>query len=322
MGGTRVKYCVNCGTPMISAGRICPLCRAEQPDPGSLPAPRRWGWALLLGLLLPGAGQLYNGRLVRALAVHLLLLAAGIGAGLAVLQAPGPVRLGLVAGVWLALWLGTATAAALAAARQGRDYRRRAWQGPSVYLAALAAALLLVDPLALHEVATRLFAPLQVQTPWMAPTLEAGDWVLVDKYSAAARHPARGDLVAYSLGKGTAGRNSPTLVERIVGMPGDMLGMQDKQLYINGIPVMEIYAVHDDPGELPAALSQRDNFGPLRVPTGSYFVLGDNRDDSLDSRFWGFVPAADLRGRPRLICWSRDAVAGAVRWVRIGRKVE
>lgn len=319
MGGSKMKYCTDCGTPLIAAAHICPHCHAEQPE-DSL-APRRWGWALVCGLLLPGGGQLYTGRPLRALLVHLLLLAAGVGAVLLVLRAPSPRHLLIAAGLWLLLLLASAAAAALGATRKGAGYHRRSWQRPAGYLAALSLTLLVLDPLAAYLVQARLFAPVCIQEEWMAPTLLPGDCLLVEKFSAAARHPERGDVVAFSLA-GTDLPGPPTCVERIIGVPGDLLGMHDKELFINGTPVVEMYAVHKDPVALPGFLSRRDNFGPLRVPRGSYFLLGDNRDRALDSRFWGFVPASALRGRAAMLWWSWDGKHHAVRWARLGRRVE
>ncbi len=135
-------------------------------------------------------------------------------------------------------------------------------------------------------------------------------------------------------------------VKRVVGVPLDTLQMVDKQLYLNGTPLYEPYARHVDgrgdavhPGmrwqshHLIASRRHRyqptrDNWGPLVVPRGRYFVLGDNRDNSEDSRYWGFVARDQIRGRPWLVYFSQE-VSGddalpwlrRVRWGRIGSTI-
>jgi signal peptidase I len=121
-------------------------------------------------------------------------------------------------------------------------------------------------------------------------------------------------------------------VKRVVAVPGDRVRMIDKRLFVNGKPEAATYVAHVD----PHFDAYRDNFPELRfapgnvdarwwlemhrttsaagelvVPAGSYFVLGDNRDDSQDSRYWGFVPRANIVGRPLLIYWSRSEVSGS-----------
>jgi signal peptidase I len=99
-------------------------------------------------------------------------------------------------------------------------------------------------------------------------------------------------------------------VKRVIGMPGDVVAIRDKKVSVNGRLLAEPYVVFDDPTVYPAepALPEpyrsRDQFGPVRVPAGHYFAMGDNRDRSSDSRYWGFVPRADIKGRAFMVYWS------------------
>lgn len=190
----------------------------------------------------------------------------------------------------------------------------------------------------------------RIPTGSMEHTLLVGDFLLVNKllYGAdlaggvrvpALAHPERGEVVVF-VPPHEPGRS---YVKRIVGIAGDTLAMRDKVLIRNGVAQAEPYAAHvdasGDPSD-PGMLWQlrylvdgvadhhpsRDNWGPLVVPQGSYFVLGDNRDDSHDSRFWGFVPAGAVRGRPLMVYFSVDRDArepgfGAIRWRRIGEAI-
>lgn len=151
----------------------------------------------------------------------------------------------------------------------------------------------------------------------MENTLLVGDHLIVNRYIYGhggngepllpTRAPQRGDVVVF---------RSPEdpqidLVKRLIGLPGDTVEVRDKQLYLNGRAVEDRgYAVHRDPkvgrerGSIYSQLYQRDNFGPVTVPPGRYFFLGDNRDFSYDSRYWGAVPVHYVKGRAFLIYWS------------------
>ncbi|MCK5508719.1 MAG: signal peptidase I, partial [Desulfobacterales bacterium] len=89
--------------------------------------------------------------------------------------------------------------------------------------------------------------------------------------------------------------------------------------YVNNEPLEEPYAVHTDPHIFPNNLNQRDSFDPIKIPEGKLFVLGDNRDHSYDSRFWGFVDRKDVKGKVFVIYWSEDKENSQVRWDRIGK---
>ena len=190
----------------------------------------------------------------------------------------------------------------------------------------------------------------RIPTGSMEGTLLVGDFLLVNKllYGAdlaggvrvpALAHPKRGEVVVF-VPPHEPGRS---YVKRIVGVAGDTLALRAKVLHRNGVPQVEPYALHLDPNGDPldpdmlwqapyvvdgseVQRPSRDNWGPIIVPPDSYFVLGDNRDDSHDSRFWGFVPASAVRGRPLMVYFSvdreaREAGLGAVRWGRIGEAI-
>jgi signal peptidase I len=204
----------------------------------------------------------------------------------------------------------------------------------------------------------------------MIPTLLIGDWLFVNKlvygphvpftsvnlpgYSA----PKRGDVVVFvsPYQPDEAERNedpTPTLVKRLVGMPGDTLFMRAGLLHVNGIPQRQGYGAEDNPkgdpdevnplfdwqkkvgiiksrfGAAPAQPTH-DNWGPFVVPAGRYFMMGDNRYNSKDSRYWGTVPRENIRGRPIFIYYtyvpqneSDRAVSFItdIRWGRIGHVI-
>lgn len=156
------------------------------------------------------------------------------------------------------------------------------------------------------------------------------------------REPHRGDIVIFD----SVEEKGLEVVKRVIGVPGDTLSMRDGQLHRNGEPVAEPYAQRINPttpdapdlrlkmsnwqrprlvGPPPVRYEpDRNNWGPVVVPVESLFVMGDNRDDSLDSRFWGFLPRKNVRGSPLVIYYSWDKQSWrplpfftAIRWSRL-----
>lgn len=160
----------------------------------------------------------------------------------------------------------------------------------------------------------------------MLPTLQVGDHLLASKFAYGIKipftdtyiykghDPERGDIIIFPY------PNDPSIdyIKRVVGIPGDVIEVRDKQLYRNGMPVKEGYIQHSDPDGRQRI---RDQFGPVTVPQNKYFVMGDNRDNSADSRFWGFVDRNDIRAKAWRIYWSWGGFDD-IRWGRIGKKIE
>jgi signal peptidase I len=151
----------------------------------------------------------------------------------------------------------------------------------------------------------------------MEDTLLIGDHLVVNRYIYGpastrlerallpAREPRRGDIVVFR----SVERPSDDLVKRLVGLPGDVIEVRAKQLFVNGRPVADSYVIHKDPlvGGLDSfspKRTQRDQYGPYTVPEDHFFVMGDNRDESYDSRFWGPLPRTYVKGRASVIYWS------------------
>ena len=167
-------------------------------------------------------------------------------------------------------------------------------------------------------VTTYVVHPMSVPTPSMEPTILVGDRLLVDKFTIRNGYQSKLPITpAYSVKRqDIVVCKSPLqpeifLVKRVVGLPGETFEIRDKTVHINGLPLNEPYKTHSDTTiyekneENPfQGNGQRDNYGPVKIPAGSFIVMGDNRDNSLDSRFWGFLPARNVVGRPVIIFWS------------------
>jgi signal peptidase I len=162
----------------------------------------------------------------------------------------------------------------------------------------------------------------------MEPALLPGDHMLVNKLCYGLKlpftdlvllplgQPQRGDVVVFQNPSG----HGPDFVKRIIGLPGEQVEIRGKAVYINGRLLRQAWGRHTP---YPAA---GDNFGPVRVPPGQYFVMGDNRDNSYDSRFWnqgqgGFVPREHIVGRAEVVLWSWKQFPFSLRWGRSGHLI-
>jgi signal peptidase I len=159
----------------------------------------------------------------------------------------------------------------------------------------------------------------------MIPTLVVGDHILVNKFLYRFRDPARGDVVVFKYPVD----ESRDFIKRIVAVGGEEISIKDRQVFVNCKPVepscrpiADPWAYYEDRGGFTG-----ETYGPVRVPADAYFVMGDNRNNSQDSRFWGFVRADKIKGRAFLIYWSWDSerddkpLWGRVRWSRLGQLI-
>ena len=231
-----------------------------------------------------------------------------------------------------------------AAAEAPKSFGRWAWE----WLKSIAVALVIWMILR-----TLLIGAFRIPSSSMERTLLVGDFLFVNKalYGAevplahahlpAFREPQRGDIVVFD----SRTQEGVKVVKRLIGMPGDTLEMKQAVLYRNGVAQREPYIQHIDSLSDPVDPEMRswqltyvlprvdrgvyhpsrDNWGPLLVPRDSFFVMGDNRDNSYDSRYWGFVARRVIRGRPLFVYYSFDHESWralpfltAIRWGRLG----
>ncbi|MBO4317291.1 MAG: signal peptidase I [Mailhella sp.] len=160
----------------------------------------------------------------------------------------------------------------------------------------------------------------------MLQTIQLGDFIFLNKLSYGFKlpfsgtwvykgeGPEHGDIVVF---KYPVDR-SIDYIKRVVGVPGDVVEMRNKVFYRNGQPVKEDYVQHTKPNYI----GPLDNFGPFTVPDDAYFMMGDNRDNSSDSRVWGTVPSKDIYGKAWRIYWSWDSETHSPRFSRLFKKLQ
>jgi signal peptidase I len=196
-----------------------------------------------------------------------------------------------------------------------------------------------------------LVEPFRIPSGSMMPTLLVGDFILVNKYDYGIRlpvlntkiidigEPKRGDVVVFRYPKDP----SVDYIKRVVGLPGDRIGYYNKILHINGKPVAQVPAgVYVGKGSgvsMSGAGERQEQLGDVQhqilvmprtpglegeyvVPENEYFVMGDNRDNSNDSRYWGTVPEENLVGKAFRIWMNWDSANGGIEWDRIGKKIQ
>ncbi len=160
----------------------------------------------------------------------------------------------------------------------------------------------------------------------MVPTLLVGDQILVNKFIYGVKipylrktiipvtNPQKGDIVVFIY----PNDRSKDFIKRVIGIAGDKIEIKNKRIFINDKEYSDSYGVYSDNLIYPGIIQPRDNFGPVTVPQGSLFVMGDNRDESSDSRYWGFVDIKDVEGKAFIIYWSWNHEDNNLRWRRLG----
>lgn len=198
----------------------------------------------------------------------------------------------------------------------------------------------------------------------MKQTLLVGDQILVSKFLYGMkipftdtrffilRQPRRSDIIVFSFPQnkekeecrsftqnvasrfGNAWSNKSLLylfkddcrdfIKRVIGVGGDKIEIKNKVVYINNVALVEPYTIYNSKNFGESAIEPRDNFGPVIIPRNKFLVLGDNRDNSHDGRFWGYVDMSEIKGRAFIIYWSwdsKDEWLNKVRWGRLGKLV-
>jgi len=258
--------------------------------------------SFLLSIILPGLGHVYNGRLGEGILFFL---------GFWLLVALVLKLTGLIFSLWglicivVALMIGPiviATHAAFEAAHL-KVVSLKWYNKWYIYICTILLVSFTLDaaiPFAQHHiVGVRAFRMPAVS---MIPAIEQGDHLIARWKRYGDRLPERGDIVIFPFPED----RSKDFIKRVIGLPGERLEIKDKIVFINDKRLQDPWGIYLSNVTFPSNVNSRDNFGPIDIPEGGVFVLGDNRDYSHDSRFWGHVETKDIQGKALYIYWSND----------------
>jgi signal peptidase I len=276
--------------------------------------PRR-PWLAGVANLAPPLGHVYAGWPLRGIALALVMTFISIGALLLTLRPLGLTILVLWALILIIGYGVPMVDAVLVARRSGKEYRLKPYSRWYVYLVVFAIVVIVGETIK-ATLRSHIVQAYRIPAASMTPTLIVGDYILTDKTVYKSRSPKRFDLVIYEFPED----RKKVFVHRVVGLPGEMIEIRGKRVFINGTELAESHAYF--PVTTRESVVIPDSFGPFHIPLHSYFVLGDNRNSSYDSRYWGPVGGDKVHGLVSIIYFSWDSEKSAVRWDRIGKLVE
>jgi signal peptidase I len=294
---------------------------------------RRWWLAGLLSYILPGLGQVYNGQVLKGLFFNFIFtLWGGIVFTLTFYTVKQEMTGFKISLLFLALLVSFAAHLCViiesiwTARKKDLEYLPKIYNKWYIYLAVVVITLM-ID----HSVATavkeNVIKPYQIVSGSMEPSLQAGDFILSNQIYFSTHNPERGDIILFKYPVD----EKTDFIKRIIGVPGDTIEIRNKQVWINSKKLEEPYVQHTDSTFLTQFESVRDSFGPFLVSPNCYFVMGDDRDTSLDSRHWGTVKRHQIKGKLSFIYFSLDGTIPAwkllprlfsIRLNRIGKIID
>jgi signal peptidase I len=255
----------------------------------------------LLSLAMAGLGQLYNGEPKKAAVLYLCEYALLLV--FAVLACRSFVAL-LTCIVFAIVFQIVVIAEAAVRARRLGSIQLRRFNRWYVYVAVYAVLAFIFLPLAgsVYKGAGYGGKAFRIPSRTMSPTLVPGDHIMAELGSFESRDLRRGDIVVFEYPED----RSKDFIKRVIALGGEELEIRDKRVFIDGKPVQDPWGVFTSSVVLPGKFPPRDNLAPTKIPEGTVFVMGDNRDDSFDSRYFGPVSSKLIRGKALYIYWSDD----------------
>ena len=208
---------------------------------------------------------------------------------------------------------------AIKIARQNKaEYQLRRFNRWYFYLTYWVIASFIIQPIVAAGFKEYVIQAYKIPAGSMLPTLKIGDMILVDKYIYKMQKPKRGDVVVFEFPKDPA----IEYIKRIIAIGGDTIEIKNKNLYLNGAQQKEISVIYTSNKVFASNENPRDNLKLITVPQNAVFLMGDNRDNSFDSRFWGTVSQDKIKGKAICFYWSWDNMNSKIRWDRIGKTIE
>jgi signal peptidase I len=258
--------------------------------------------AFLLSVITPGLGQIYNGRFKRGIILYLILLLLSVALiflGMFSTFYGAIIIFLIILGFSIFIWLDALFDAIKLKGVPLKPYNK--WY---IYLVIVLISGF-VNSMISSVTKNNIVRAYKIPASSMEPALLVGDHFIADMKIYKSEKPKRGDLVVFEFPKDP----SKDFIKRVIATEGEKIEIIRNKIYIND-------QLMDDPwGHFTMPRSSIEDYGPVRVPEGSLFVMGDNRDNSQDSRFWGFVNIRKVKGKPLYIYWAKNKT-------RIGMKIK
>lgn len=277
--------------------------------------PRKAWIAGLLNFLAVGLGHFYAGGFKKALFLFFIIQGTLIAIILIlILKTPNAFVLfiALLAGFLFFIYC---VADAVKLSKVNKQYIMKPYNRWYYYLLYWVIASFIIQPLVSTTIKRNIVQAFKIPSGSMLPTIQIGDFIITKTKIFIKNNLTYGDIVVFPWPKNP----SKDFIFRIIALGGDEIEIKNKKVYLNGNYIEEPYIINRDSKILDSKDFARDNFGPMKIPDDCIFVMGDNRDESNDSRFWGCVKKSSVKGRAYFIYWSWDNLKWNVRWDRLGK---
>lgn len=283
---------------------------------------RKWWVAGVLSCLCSGLGQVYCGRLKRGIVlfiitvtltfmlVYSILFATHLPRFFFLLTLPHFFIIAILVELFIIV-------DAIIIAKKYKDsYQPKPYNKWYIYLAVILIAQLVLIPI-LKNFRNNVIHAYIIPAESMAPTILKGDFIFVDGTAYNSIIPIKGDVIVFA-----SPEHKKEFTKRVIGISGDTIEIRKKEVFLNWKHLDEPYVIHTDSRFLHESVVPRDNYGPTIIPDGHIFVLGDNRDNSLDSRILGSIEMSQVKGKVTKIYFSWNSANWRIRWERIGQTVQ
>jgi signal peptidase I len=255
--------------------------------------------ALLLSFLTPGLGQMYNGQMKRGIILYLaggLIAITLVSTGLFFKFYTMVLCLAILAAFFFFVWSDAYTGAA-----KSKDITLKPYNKWYLYLLVILITAFVIQPSFSSIIKNNIVRAYKTPSGGMEPALLVGDYFIADMRLYKNEKPKRGDVVIFEYPKDP----SKDFIKRVIGVEGEKVEINGGRLYINDKEIGDSWGQVESKDK-KTSMQTSDTFGPVLVPKDSVFVLGDNRDNSQDSRHWGFVSTRQTKGKALYIYWARN----------------
>ena len=267
-----------------------------------------------LNILVIGLGQIYNGELKKGIFYYLGSLLISLITAILILFLPFPLSFILFFSLGIFYFFFVFWVSWKSAKNKGASYYLKPCNRLYIYISFVFFSWYIINPIVSQFIKNNIVHAYRVIATSMVPTIFDGDHILVNELVYKFYPPRRGDVVVFRYPK----NENQFFIKRIIGLPGETIYIWQKECIINGQILEEEYIIHASDKEVSPEL---DNFGPIKLLQGSYFMMGDNRDWSLDSRAFGPVKENKILGKAYLIYWS-GSLNNQIFWKRIGKNIQ